>query len=73
MNDLWVGVETLSEYLPQVRVSPKTRRRLEVVAARSVAPRLSDHIRLAVERYVAEREMELGLELGQVGEAVGAG
>lgn len=48
--------ETQTEYLPQVRCTPALKRRLERVAYRSVARNLADHIRFAVEMYVAEEE-----------------
>lgn len=43
-------------WLPGVRISSDLRDRLERVAERSVASKLSDHIRAALERYVKEEE-----------------
>ena len=48
--------ETQTDYLPQVRCTPALKRRLERVAQRSVTRNLADHIRFAVEMYVAEEE-----------------
>ena len=48
--------EALVEYLPQVRCTAALKRRLERVAQRSVTRNLADHIRFAVEMYVAEEE-----------------
>lgn len=48
--------EALVEYLPQVRCTAALKRRLERVAQRSVTRNLADHIRFAVEVYVAEEE-----------------
>lgn len=48
--------ETQTEYLPQVRCTPRLKRRLEQVAQGSVTPNLADHIRYAVERYVESEE-----------------
>ena len=38
------------------RCTPDMKRRLEAIAERSVTSSLSDHIRLAVERYIEEHE-----------------
>ena len=46
-------------YLPPVRCSAELRERLERIARQSVSKRLSDHLRLAVENYVAEIESTL--------------
>lgn len=48
--------EPKSTYLPQVRCEPSLKERLERITDRSVAPSLADHIRFAVERYVADEE-----------------
>ncbi len=53
MND---EPETQTEYLPQVRCTPRLKRRLERVSAGSVTRNLADHIRYAVEQYVLEQE-----------------
>lgn len=46
----------MDEFLPMVRCSSELKQSLERVAAQSVSPRLSDHIRLAIEQYI-EREL----------------
>lgn len=46
----------MDEYLPTVRCSVELKQSLERIAAQSVSPRLSDHIRFALEQYV-EREL----------------
>lgn len=46
----------MDEYLPMVRCGPELKAALERIAALSVSPRLSDHIRFAVEEYV-KREL----------------
>lgn len=48
--------EPKSTYLPQVRCEPSLKERLERITDRSVAPSLADHIRFAVEQYVADEE-----------------
>ena len=48
--------EPLTEYLPQVRCTATLKRRLETVAADSITSNLADHIRHAVEQYVASAE-----------------
>ena len=48
--------EPLTEYLPQVRCTATLKRRLELVAADSITTNLADHIRHAVEQYVAGAE-----------------
>jgi hypothetical protein len=48
--------EPLTEYLPQVRCTATLKRRLELVAADSITSNLADHIRHAVEQYVASAE-----------------
>lgn len=53
--------DTLREYLPQVRCNTELKKRLWLVAQRSVTKELADHIRLAVERYVAEEERRMAL------------
>ena len=45
--------EPLTEYLPQVRCTANLKRRLELVAAGSITNNLADHIRFAVDQYVA--------------------
>lgn len=51
----------LTEVLPVTRVAPSLRARLDRLAASSIAPRVSDHIRYAVERYIDAEEQKLGL------------
>ena len=46
----------MNEFLPMVRCEPELKQALEKIAAQSVSPRLSDHIRMAVEQYV-QREL----------------
>ena len=48
--------EPLTEYLPQVRCTATLKRRLELVAADSITSNLADHIRHAIEQYVAAEE-----------------
>ena len=48
--------EQMTTYLPQVRCEPSLKQRLEQVTASSINRRLSDHIRYAVEQYVAAEE-----------------
>jgi len=48
--------ENFTERLPVVRVTPSFKERLERVATRSINPRLSDHIRYALEQYIAMAE-----------------
>jgi predicted transcriptional regulator len=48
----------MNEFLPMVRCGSELKEALERIAARSVSPRLSDHIRFAVEQYV-ERELTM--------------
>jgi len=63
--------DNYTERLPQLRVSPGLKGRLEAVAAESVSPRLSDHMRLALAEYVARHEAscdEVGADGGAVDE-----
>lgn len=53
--------DKLTEVLPVTRVTPSLRERLERIAATSVTPRVSDHIRYAVERYIENEEIKTGL------------
>ena len=46
----------LTERLPVVRVTPAFKERLERVTTASINRRLSDHIRYALEQYVAQAE-----------------
>ena len=48
--------EYLTERLPVVRVTPAFKERLERVTTASINRRLSDHIRYALEQYVAMAE-----------------
>ena len=50
--------EGLTDTLPRLRVSPVLKARLEKIVAGSVSPRLSDHMRQALEEYVARHERE---------------
>lgn len=55
----------MQDYLPQVRSTSELKRKLELVAERSVSKSLSDHIRFAVEQYVANNwtaEMQAKLD-----------
>ena len=56
MND-----ELLTESLPPIRVSPELRRRLEVIVRKRPGKR-SDHMRFAVEQYVAAAEAQMQAE-----------
>lgn len=42
--------------LPQVRIEPALKERLERIAQRSVSHNLADHIRYAVTKYVETEE-----------------
>lgn len=48
--------EYYTERLPVVRITPSLKDRLERVAADAISPRLSDHVRYALEQYVAAEE-----------------
>lgn len=48
--------EQMTAYLPKVRCEPLLKQRLERVTENSINPRLSDHIRFAIETYVASEE-----------------
>lgn len=53
-------VETQTKLGPAVyvRLTPEIKRKLEEIAARSVARSLSDHIRFAVEQYVEQHDLQ---------------
>ncbi len=53
--------ETYSERLAEIRVSPTLKARLERVASDSVTRAVTDHIRYALELYVAAEERNKGL------------
>ena len=53
--------EPMSDYLPQVRCTATLKQRLQRIAGESVARELADHIRYAIEAYVAEEEQRLDL------------
>lgn len=57
---------TMTEYLPQVRCTSEMKTALETIAANSVARNISDHIRFAVERYIASHEAEIQAEQFEV-------
>lgn len=61
MQQAEVTETTLETYLPQVRCDTQLKERLAQVARRSVSPRLSDHVRVAVEQYVRTQEVALGI------------
>ena len=63
--------DKLTEVLPVTRVTPSLRARLERIAATSVTPRVSDHIRYAVERYIESEEHKANVMPGR-GAAAGA-
>ncbi len=48
--------ENYTERLPVVRITPSLKDRLERVAAGAISPRISDHVRYALEQYVAMAE-----------------
>ena len=48
--------ELMTEYLPQVRCTKSMKMRLEAIAETSVAPALADHIRFALDQYIAAEE-----------------
>ena len=50
--------EPMTEYLPQVRCTATLKDRLVRVASRGAARELADHIRYAVELYVAAEELK---------------
>jgi hypothetical protein len=47
--------EVMTEALPTVRCSRAMKRALLRIAKRSVAKNVTDHIRYAIERYIAEQ------------------
>lgn len=53
--------ETRSETL-WVRVQPSLKRRLQELAAKSVAKDVSDHVRFAIEEYLEAHEAEAAAE-----------
>ncbi|RIK40332.1 MAG: hypothetical protein DCC55_15500 [Chloroflexi bacterium] len=48
----------LTEYLPQVRCTVEMKRKLEEITAHSVTPRVTDHIRAAIEDYIEKHWRE---------------
>ena len=64
--------DKLTEVLPVTRVTPSLRARLERIAATSVTPRVSDHIRYAVERYIESEERKVLPGMGAPAAAVAA-
>lgn len=44
----------LTELLPSLRCTPEMRAALQQIARKSVARNISDHMRLAVQRYISE-------------------
>lgn len=48
--------ETKTVILPQIRVEPSLKERLERIAQDSVSHNLTDHIRYAVARYIEAEE-----------------
>lgn len=64
--------DKLTEVLPVTRVTPSLRARLERIAATSVTPRVSDHIRYAVERYIESEERKVLPGMGANAAAVAA-
>jgi hypothetical protein len=48
----------MTDYLPKTRCSFEMKRKLEEIAANSPARELADHIRFAVELYIAENWRE---------------
>lgn len=53
--------ELLTERLPPVRVTPGTFEQLEKIVNSGISPRMSDHIRKAIELYIEryERAVEI--------------
>lgn len=64
--------DKLTEVLPVTRVTPSLRARLERIAATSVTPRVSDHIRYAVERYIESEERKVLPGMGATAATVAA-
>lgn len=57
--------QNLSE-ITYVRLSPEQRSELErIAAANSMTRRLSDHVRFAVEQYIAQHQPELAIAKSQ--------
>lgn len=52
---------TMEGLLPPTRCRAEVKSRLWVIAQNSITKTLSDHIRLAVERYVEEEEKRMGI------------
>lgn len=48
--------QEFTSYLPKVRCTPEMKEELRLIANHSVARKLTDHIRFAIEQYV-EREL----------------
>lgn len=46
--------DPLTESLPKVRCTAELKRKLEIIATHSVTPRMTDHIRFAVEKYIVD-------------------
>lgn len=42
----------MDDFLPQIRITSEVRRKLELIADKSITANLSAHIRFAVEQYV---------------------
>jgi len=53
--------EPMTDYMPQVRCTSTLKQRLQRIAGESVSRELADHIRYAIEAYVADEEQRRGL------------
>lgn len=52
--------QMMTERLPVVRISPTLKTRLDRIVANGITPRLSDHVRFALEQYVESEEAKAG-------------
>lgn len=48
----------LTEVLPQVRCTKEMKRKLEEITTHSVTPRVTDHVRAAIEDYIEKHWRE---------------
>lgn len=46
--------QLMTEFLPHVRCTADMKRRLEQIVTHSVTPRITDHIRFAVDQYITQ-------------------
>lgn len=56
MDNTQTAKEGLTESLPETRVTPTMRKKLQQIANQSISNRMSDHVRLAVQLYIERHE-----------------